>query len=157
MQMATPMNGNASLLFNLLDQAVGSKYLIGSRSRAATRKPFTVIKEMEAEFEKKVGGKIEEFEQKQSEAITKLQELQAQRGESSSPFGTPEQKAEIAKLQEQQVIYSRLIREQQKELRREKDKLGGKITLLNVAAMPALVILVGLGLFLKRRSSTRAR
>jgi Spy/CpxP family protein refolding chaperone len=112
---------------------------------------------MEAEFEKKVGGKIEEFEQKQSEAITKLQELQAQRGESSSPFGTPEQKAEIAKLQEQQVIYSRLIREQQKELRREKDKLGGKITLLNVAAMPALVILVGLGLFLKRRSSTRAR
>ena len=157
MQMATPMNGNASLLFNLLDQAVGSKYLIGSRSRAATRKPFTVIKEMEAEFEKKVGGKIEEFEQKQSEAITKLQELQAQRGESSSPFGTPEQKAEIAKLQEQRVVYSRLIREQQKELRREKDKLGGKITLLNVAAMPALVILVGLGLFLKRRSSTRAR
>jgi ABC-type uncharacterized transport system involved in gliding motility auxiliary subunit len=157
MQMATPMNGNASLLFNLLDQAVGSKYLIGSRSRAATRKPFTVIKEMEAEFEKKVGGKIEEFEQKQSEAINKLQELQAQRGESSSPFGTPEQKAEIAKLQEQRVVYSRLIREQQKELRREKDKLGGKITLLNVAAMPALVILVGLGLFLKRRSSTRAR
>ena len=55
------------------------------------------------------------------------------------------------------MVYSRLIREQQKELRREKDKLGGKITLLNVAAMPALVILVGLGLFLKRRSSTRAR
>lgn len=157
MQMATPMNGNASLLFNLLDQAVGSKYLIGSRSRAATRKPFTVVKEMEAEFEKKVGGKIEEFEQKQSEAITKLQGLQSQRSESSSPFGTPEQKAEIAKLQEQRVVYSRLIREQQKELRREKDNLGGKITLLNVAAMPALVILVGLGLFLKRRSSTRAR
>ena len=157
MQMATPMNGNPSLLFNLLDQAVGSKYLIGSRSRAATRRPFTVIKEMEAEFEKRVGGKIEEFEQKQTEAITKLQELQAQRSESSSPFGTPEQKAEIAKLQEQRVVYSRLIREQQKELRREKDKLGGKITLLNVAAMPLLVILVGLGLFLKRRSSTRAR
>lgn len=157
MQMATPMNGNPSLLFNLLDQAVGSKYLIGSRSRAATRRPFTVIKEMEAEFEKKVGSKIEEFEEKQREAMTKLQELQAQRGESSSPFGTPEQKAEIAKLQEQQVIYSRRIRDEQKELRREKDKLGGKITLLNVAAMPALVILIGLGLFLKRRSSTRAR
>jgi ABC-type uncharacterized transport system involved in gliding motility auxiliary subunit len=157
MQMATPMNGNPSLLFNLLDQAVGSKYLIGSRSRAATRRPFTVIKGMEAEFEKKVGGKIEEFEGKQREAMTKLQELQAQRGESSGPFGTPEQKAEIAKLREQQVIYSRLIREQQKELRRDKDKLGGRITLLNVAAMPALVILAGLGLFLKRRSSTRAR
>lgn len=157
MQMASPMNGNASLLLNLLDQAVGSKYLIGSRSRAATRRPFTVIKEMEAEFEKEVGGKIQEFEQKQQEAISKLQELQSQRSEASNPLGTSEQKAEIEKLREQQVVYSRLIREEQKELRREKDKLGGKITLLNVAAMPTLVILFGLGFFLKRRSSTRAR
>ncbi len=157
MQMATPMNGNASLLFNLLDQAVGSKYLIGSRSRSATRRPFTVVQEMERKFEEQRGAKVEEFEQKQTEAITKLQELQAQRSESSSPYGTPEQKAEIAKLQEQRVIYSRLIREQQKELRREKDKLAGNITLLNVAAMPALVIIFGLGLFLRRRSSTRAR
>lgn len=157
MQMASPMNGNASLLLNLLDQAVGSKYLIGSRSRAATRRPFTVIKEMEAEFEKEVGGKIQEFEQKQQEAISKLQELQSQRSEASSPLGTPEQKAEIDKLREQQVVYSRLIREEQKDLRREKDNLGGKITLLNVAAMPTLVILFGLGFFLKRRSSTRAR
>jgi ABC-type uncharacterized transport system involved in gliding motility auxiliary subunit len=50
-----------------------------------------------------------------------------------------------------------MTREQQKDLRRQKDKLAGNITLLNVAAMPALVILFGLALFLKRRSSTRAR
>ena len=50
-----------------------------------------------------------------------------------------------------------MIRDQQKELRRQKDDLGGKITLLNVAAMPILVVLFGLGLFLKRRSATRAR
>ena len=157
MQMATPMNGNASLLFNLLDQAVGSKHLIGSRSRAATRRPFTVIQEMEADFEKKVGGKIEEFQEKQREAQTKLQELQSQKAQGSELYLSPEQEAEIKKLREQQVEYARLVREQEKELRREKDKLAGKITLLNVAAMPALVILTGLGLFLKRRSSTRAR
>ena len=157
MQMATPMNGNASLLFNLLDQAVGSKHLIGSRSRAATRRPFTVIQEMEAEFEKKVGGKIEELQAKQREAQTKLQELQSKKAQGSELYLSPEQEAEIRKLREQQVEYARLVREQEKELRREKDTLAGKITLLNVAAMPALVILTGLGLFLKRRSSTRAR
>lgn len=157
MQMATPMNGNSSLLFNLLDQAVGSKYLIGSRSRAATRRPFTVVQEMEAQFEKRVGGKIEEFQTKQREAQTRLQELQAQKAQGSELLLSPEQEAEIKKLRERQVEYSRLIREQQKELRREKDKLAGNVTLLNVAAMPALVILAGLALFLKRRSSTRAR
>ena len=36
-------------------------------------------------------------------------------------------------------------------------KLAGKITLLNVAVMPLAVIMVGLGLFIQRRRSTRAR
>ncbi len=157
MQMATPANGNSSLLLNLLDQATGSKYLIGSRSRAATRRPFTVIKEMEADFDKQVGNKIAEFQTKQQEAQSKLQELQAQKAEGSELYLSPEQEAEIRKLREQQVEYSRLIRNQEKELRRQKDKLAGRITLLNVAAMPTLVIVFGLALFLKRRSSTRPR
>lgn len=156
-QMATPANGNAAMLLNLLDQATGSKYLIGSRSRAATRRPFTVIQEMEAEFDKEVGTKIAEFQEKQLEAQQRLSELQDQKAQGSELFLSPEQEAEIEKLRQQQVEYSRLIREQQKDLRRQKDKLAGKIILLNVAAMPVLVILFGLGLYLKRRSSTRAR
>ncbi|MEP2775538.1 MAG: Gldg family protein [Luteolibacter sp.] len=156
-QMATPSNGNAAMLLNLLDQATGSKYLIGSRSRAATRRPFTVVQEMEAKFNKEVGNKIGEFEAKQIEAQQKLQELQSQKARGNELFLSPEQEAEIEKLRQQQVEYSRLIREQEKDLRRQKDKLAGTITLLNVAAMPALVILFGLGLYLKRRSSTRAR
>ncbi|QTN31292.1 Gldg family protein [Akkermansiaceae bacterium] len=157
MQMAGPANGNPALLFNLLDQATGSKYLIGSRSRAATRRPFTVVQEMEAEFDRKVGSKLKEFEAKLEETQTKLQELQAQKAQGTELYLSPEQEAEIQKLREQQVEYARLTREQQKDLRRQKDKLAGKITLLNVAAMPAFVILFGLALFLKRRSSTRAR
>jgi ABC-type uncharacterized transport system involved in gliding motility auxiliary subunit len=157
MGFASPVNGNSVLLLNLLDQAVGSKYLIGSRSRAALRRPFTLIQNMEAEFNKKAGSKIEEFERKQEEAINELNRLQAQREESNSPYATPEQEEKIRQLTRERTEYAKAIREQQKELRREKDKLAGKITLLNVAAMPLLVILFGFALFLKRRSSTRAR
>ena len=157
MQMASPINGNASLLFNLLDQAVGSKHLIGSRSRSAIRRPFTVIQEMEAEFNKQVGTRIEEFQEKQKAAQQKLSELQSQKSAGNELYLSPEQEAEIRKLRKEQVDYSKLIREQEKDLRRQKDKLAGKITLLNVAAMPAIVVLVGLGLFIQRRRSTRAR
>ena len=157
MQVATPANGNAVLLLNLLDQATGSKYLIGSRSRAATRRPFTVVQDMEEVFNKKVGAKIKEFQTKMQETQAKLQELQAQKARGSELYLSPEQEAEISKLREQQVQYARLAREQEKELRRQKDKLAGNITLLNVAAMPGLVILFSLSLFLIRRSSTRAR
>lgn len=157
MQMASAINGNSTLLFNILDQATGSKHLIGSRSRSALRRPFTVIQEMEAEFNKNVGAKIAEFEEKQKEAQQRLTELQAQKAQGQQLYLSPEQEAEIEKLKEEQVKYARMVREQQKDLRRQKDELGGKITLLNVAGVPALVVLFGLGLFLKRRSSTRAR
>ncbi len=156
-QFATPSNGNASLLFNLLDQAVGSKHLIGSRSRTAIRRPFTVVQEMEADFNKTVGVKIEEFQGKQKAAQTKLSELQAQKSAGSDLNLSPAQEEEIKKLRKEQVEYSKLIRDQEKDLRRQKDKLAGNITLLNVAAMPTAVILIGLGLFLKRRTATRAR
>ncbi len=156
-QFATPSNGNASLLFNILDQAVGSKHLIGSRSRTAVRRPFTVVQEMEAEFNKTVGVKIEEFQVKQEAAQKKLTELQAQKSAGSDLNLSPEQEEEIKKLRKEQVEYSKLIRDQEKDLRRQKDELAGKITLVNVAAMPAVVILVGLAIYIKRRSATRAR
>ncbi|MFZ9937309.1 MAG: Gldg family protein [Luteolibacter sp.] len=157
MGLASPVNGNASLLFNLIDQAVGSKHLIGSRSRAAIRRPFTVVQKMEAEFNEQVGAKIAEFQEKRNAAQTRLNELQSQKASGSELYLSPEQEAEIRKLREEQVEYARLIREQEKDLRRQKDKLAGKITLLNVAAMPALVVLFGLSLFLQRRRYTRAR
>ena len=156
-QMASPINGNASLLFNLLDQATGSKHLIGSRSRSAIRRPFTVVQKMEAEFNQQVGTKIDEFQEKQKAAQQKLNELQTKKSRGSELYLSPEQEAEIRKLRKEQVEYSKLIREQQKDLRRQKDKLAGKITLLNVAVMPMLVTLFGLGLFIQRRRSTRAR
>ncbi len=156
-QMASPSNGNSTLLLNLLDQAIGSKHLIGSRSRSATRRPFTVVKDMEDEFEKSVGAKQKEYEEKRVETQKKLSDLQAQKSSGNDLFLSPEQEQEILNLREEEVRYSKLIREQQKDLRRKKDKLAGNITLLNVAAMPALVVLIGLALFIKRRSSTRAR
>ena len=156
-QFATPSNGNASLLFNILDQAVGSKHLIGSRSRTAIRRPFTVVQEMEAAFNKTVGVKIEEFQVKQEAAQKKLTELQDQKSAGSDLNLSPAQEEEIKKLRKEQVEYSKLIRDQEKDLRRQKDELAGKITLINVAAMPAVVILVGLALYIKRRSATRAR
>lgn len=156
-QMAAPINGNSSLLFNLLDQATGSKHLIGSRSRSAIRRPFTVVQKMEADFNKQVGTRIEEFQEKQKAAQQKLSDLQAQKSRGSELYLSPEQEAEIRKLRKEQVEYSKLIREQEKDLRRQKDKLAGKITLLNVAVMPLLVTLFGLGLFIQRRRSTRAR
>jgi ABC-type uncharacterized transport system involved in gliding motility auxiliary subunit len=156
-RMATPNNGNAALLFNIMDQAVGSKFLIGSRSRTAVRRPFTVIQKMESDFNQTVGAKIAEFQDKQKAAQQKLSDLQAQKSGGTDLYLSPAQEDEIKKLRQEQVEYAKLIREQEKDLRRQKDKLSGEITILNVVAMPTLVILFGLGVFIKRRAATQAR
>lgn len=156
MRFASPINGNASLLFNILDQAAGSPHLIGSRSRAAVRRPFTRIQEMEAEFNQRMGARIEEFERKRDEAIERLSELEAQRSRSADVY-LPEEEAEIRRFREERVEAARAIRELEKDLRREKDRLAGRLTLWNVAAMPTVVFLAGIGLMLRRRAVTRAR
>ena len=157
MRMAAPNNGNSSLLLNLLDHAVGSKHLIGSRSRAAVRRPFSVIQEMEDDFDKEVGARIQELEEERMQTQQKINDLQVQRQRGNQVFLSPEQEAELVKWRAEQVKYAKQIRDLQKDLRRRKDEITGRITLLNVAIMPAFVILIGLGLFFQRRSATRAR
>lgn len=155
--MISPVNGNVPLFLNLMDQALGSKYLIGSRSRAGVHRPFTVINDMEDKFEKEAGQKFKDFNNEVEETDRKLRELQAKRGNSNDPLATPEQEAEMKALKEKKIAAARNIRDLQKDLRRQKDSLGGRITLYNVLLMPLAVILVGLGLYLYRRSATRAR
>ncbi|MEI7957222.1 MAG: Gldg family protein, partial [Verrucomicrobiota bacterium] len=157
MQMASPANGNAPLLFNILDEAAGSKYLIGSRSRAATRRPFTVIKDMEAKFNETAGADIAKSEARQQEIAQQVNALQTKKSQSTDAQLSAETKAKIRELRKEQVAVSQMIRDKQKDLRRQKDRLAGNLTLLDVAVMPSLVILFGLGLFIKRRSATRAR
>jgi ABC-type uncharacterized transport system involved in gliding motility auxiliary subunit len=157
MQLAQPINGNSSLFFNLIDQATGSSYLIGSRSRAATSRPFTVFREMEAQADQAVGEKIEKFEAEARDAQQRLSELQSQKTRGSELYLSPEQEKEIRKLRKQQVDARREIRELEKDLRRQKDALAGRIITWNIAGVPALIVLVGLGLFTARRARTRAR
>ena len=157
MQAAMPYNGNSVLLLNIIDQAASSSDLIGARSRASIRRPFTRIRDMETAAEQKVGAQIAEYQKKEEAARARLSELQATKSNSKDLYASPEQEAEIKKLREQQVEYARNIRDKQKDLKREKDKLSSNITVLNLAVVPGLVLLFALFVWFTRRSSSRAR
>ncbi|MBB5353352.1 ABC-type uncharacterized transport system involved in gliding motility auxiliary subunit [Haloferula luteola] len=157
MQIAQPINGNSSLLFNLIDQAASSTHLIGSRSRSATSRPFTVFSELEAKANQRVGEKIAEFEAQAEEAQQRLNELQSQKSKGSELYLTPEQEKEIRNLRQQEVDARKQVRELQKDLRREKDRIAGSIIAWNIAGVPAVIVLLGGALLIFRRTATRAR
>ncbi len=155
MQMVQAMNGNSSLLLNIIDQSLGSKHLIGSRSRSSARRPFTVIEEMEGEFERSVGEKIAEAQAQQEATIAKIQELEANRAQGSAFTLSRDSAAEIERLNEEQVKYAREVRELQKGLQSQKSDLAGSVIFWTMVPVILLVITTGLSVLTIRKQRSK--
>lgn len=150
-----PMNGNAPLFMNIVDQAASSSHLIGSRSRAAMARPFQRIKDMEEESDKKIGKAKAEKQAELEKTVNEGRALDEERRK-----GTGNQKeldAKIKEIKAKERQYNKELREMQKDLQTAKDTISGRLTLANVLGMPIIVFLFAGVLLLARRSATRAR
>jgi ABC-type uncharacterized transport system involved in gliding motility auxiliary subunit len=157
MQAAMPYNGNSVLLLNLIDQAASSSDLIGARSRASIRRPFTLIREMEAAAESSTQDKQKELQAKLTDAQERLAKIAADRSASRDVRLAPEMEAEEKKFREEVTETNRQIRDLYKGLKRDKDKLSARIILLNLGIVPGIVLLSGLIVAYSRRRASRAR
>ena len=157
MQVVEPINGNSSLFLNIVDQTLGSKHLIGARGRVSTRRPFTVVEEMESEFEKNVGEKIAEIEVKQSQTLSKIRELESQRSQSGSFSLSQDSAMEIEKLNAEQVAYAKEIRAMQKGLKSQKSSLAGLMIQWTIVPIISLVILTGVAVWSIRKRHSSAK
>ena len=151
------VNNNPALLQNMIDQCMGSKHLIGSRGRASSTRPFTLIKQMETEFEQELQVDVDKARAEMESIISQLQELHQQKTSGEALVLSPDQEAKILQLQEKQDRLSRELREKQKGLRSRKDKLYAKITWLTVVPTPTFMAFIGLFVWIRRRSQTRAK
>ncbi|MFM7214780.1 MAG: GldG family protein [Verrucomicrobiota bacterium] len=157
-RIATPMNGNLSLLQNIVEQASGDPSLVGARSRASVRRPFTVVQEMEAAARKSYQTKIESLDAKLQELQTKLSEMQVKKeGNSARLILSPEQQQALKNFTEQQVSTRKELRVTRRNLRQDVDALESRLKWLNIAAMPILVAAVGITLAVVRRRRMAAR
>jgi ABC-type uncharacterized transport system involved in gliding motility auxiliary subunit len=152
------MNGNLSLLQNIVEQASGDPSLVGARSRASVRRPFTVVQEMEAAARKSYQAKIESLDAKLQELQTKLSEMQVKKeGNSARLILSPEQQQALKNFTEQQVNTRKELRVTRRNLRQDVDALENRLKWLNIAAMPILVAAVGITLAVVRRRKMAAR
>lgn len=155
--LIAPQGDNAALLLNILDQVTGSKHLIGSRSRSDSRRPFTVVQEMESEFEQEFGEKLEKEQAELDTIGQRINELiQAQQNQGTIALEGDLAK-ELANATKKQAEARKRLRVLEKDLRTRKDALATRYTLANLLIVPCLVILIGSIVFLKRRTTTSAR
>jgi ABC-type uncharacterized transport system involved in gliding motility auxiliary subunit len=156
-KVVVPSNGNLAFAMGMVEQFSAGDALVSLRSRAASFRPLTVVRELEAEAQKQYFGQIQALEEELQKTTAKLQALQKEGGGAKgAQILTPEQQAELERFRKT-VAESRLaLKEVRKNLRQDAESLVFWTKVANIALMPLLVALAGLIVALIRRRRVAA-
>ena len=138
------INDNLTLFSNVIEQFAGREELIGVRSRGVSDRPFTVVNELEAQAMRKWQRREADFEAELQTTQQRLQALQKQKSGDERYILSREQQEEIVKLRKAQAETRKQLKNVRKELTADIDSLGLRLKCLNIALVPALVVLFGL-------------
>ncbi len=155
--MAMAMNGNLNFAQNVVDQLAGDNNLISVRSRAVQNRPFTVVKKMQAEAEASYHNKIKELEESLADTQRQLNELQQKKEKGQRFILSPEQQAALEEFRKKEADAKTKLKAERKKLRQNIDSLENRLKWFNIAAVPVLVSLTGIGLALFKRKRTAAK
>jgi gliding motility-associatede transport system auxiliary component len=153
-RLVVPRNGNLAFAQGFVEQFAGDQALMSLRSRASFTRPLTVIQQMESEAQQAYLGKIKQLEDNLNQTQEKLQALQKGRGAGAqqSTILTPEQQSEIENFRRRATETRAELKDLRKNLRVETDRLELWTKVVNIALVPVLVALIGLGFaYAKRR------
>jgi ABC-type uncharacterized transport system involved in gliding motility auxiliary subunit len=150
-QQLVPISDNLSLIQNLVEQMSGDSNLISIRSRGTIARPFVEIRKRELEAQRRYQDRIQALEDDLSEVQRRLSELQRQKSDDQRFVISPEQQEELKRFQKRRAEVNQDLKELRKELRRSIDSLQNRLKWVNIALMPFLVIVGGIGFALSQR------
>src|SRR6267143_1267339 len=155
-RIVIPRNGNLAFAQALVDQFAGDPALIKLRSRASAARPFTVIRDMEARAQQAYLGKIKELEDNLGQTQEKLNALQKGRGQGAGAILSAAQQSELENFRRKAAETRLALKEVRRELRADSEALQFWTKVANIALMPLLVAIAGIGLAILRRRRTPA-
>jgi ABC-type uncharacterized transport system involved in gliding motility auxiliary subunit len=152
-KIVVPSNGNLAFAIGLVEQFAAGADLTSLRSRAAAFRPLTVVRQLEAEAQAQYFGKIQSLEDELQKTTAKLQELQKAQGPAgkASQLLSPEQQVELERFKKTVAETRLALKEVRKNLRQDAESLVFWTKVVNIALVPVLVALAGLGVALVRR------
>lgn len=151
-QTTEAINDNVALLANAVEQLAGRSELIAIRSRGNSTRPFTVVDELEYQALMKWSETEKALQFKLDETRARLAEMQKQKQGNQRMILTPEQEQAIAKFQEEERITHRQLKDLRRSLNADIENLGIWVKSLNIALMPALIVVASFTrLWIRRR------
>lgn len=155
-RMAMPNANNADLVVNALDNLTGSGGLIALRSRGVSERPFTVVRDLQQDAESRFRAKEEELQTRLKETEKKLADLKKAGQEGGPAIVTPEQARDIESFRIDLLRTRAELRDVQRSLRQDIERLQAVIRFINIGLMPILVALLAIGLGIWRLRRRRA-
>jgi len=155
-QVAAPFADNGALVLNAVENLMGSGDLISLRTRATGDRPFTVVRDLQAQAQAQFQQQEEMLEHRLTDTQQRLSDLQ-QGGRGNTVALTPEQQGAIDRFKHELTDTRAALRDVQHNLRKDIDALGTRIAFINIALVPILVAGFAIGLaWLRRRRRARA-
>lgn len=151
------VNGNLSLIQNLVEQLAGDSRLIGARSRATMNRPFTRIRAMQQVAEGEYRKKIQDMEKERQDVQSKISQLQTKKDDGQRFVLSAEQQAELGKFQQKLVETNKELKRLRRNLNKDIDSMENRLKLLNIAGMPFLIVVVGVVSAIMKRKRTAAK
>jgi ABC-type uncharacterized transport system involved in gliding motility auxiliary subunit len=150
-QAAEPLNDNLAFASNSLEFLGGSQDLISIRGKGSSMRPFTVVRQMEVDAQRRYQEQLSALEVRISDVQQKLTELQGKRNEGNRLVATPEMQKAIEDFQAQQAVMRGERREIRKALREDIERLENGLLVGNLLAPVLLVGAVGFVVHRRRR------
>ena len=155
-QVAIPNSHNGAFVLGALENLSGSDALISLRGRGISDRPFELVAELRRDAEERFRNKEQVLTARLREVQTKLAGLEKQ-GDSENLVLTDKDRQEIEKFRGDMLAVRRELREVKRELRKDIDRLDGVLKFANIAAVPLLIGIAGIGWAAYRRRRTPRR
>jgi ABC-type uncharacterized transport system involved in gliding motility auxiliary subunit len=151
-QVAIPNASNAAFIVNALDNLSGSDALIALRGRGADDRPFKLVNELRRDAEQRYREKEQALTAKLKEVQDQLSKLEsAGGGDGSNVIVSESDRQAIEKFRGDMLSIRRELREVKRALREDIDRLDGWLKFTNIALVPLLIGIGGIGWAAARR------
>ncbi|MDB6084999.1 MAG: transporter gliding motility auxiliary component [Gammaproteobacteria bacterium] len=155
-KIAQAFANNGDFVANVLDNLSGSSALISIRGRASFSRPFERVEALRRKADDRLRAKAMELQSELQQTETKLTELQSKRNDQASLMLSPEQEQELKRFTAEKARARKELRETQRGLNVDIDRLDSTLKVINIAVAPLIVAVVG-GIVLSSRRRRKSR
>jgi ABC-type uncharacterized transport system involved in gliding motility auxiliary subunit len=154
-----PFADNAAFVVGAVENLTGSDDLISLRTRGNTERPFTVVQQMQIAAELQFRETLTALQAKLAASENEMSQLQGGGSSGNNTTLTPAQNTEMERVR-RDIAGTRLqLRDVQRSLRTDIDRLGTVLAFINILLIPALVAAFAIvfGMIRRRRAQAGSR